>query len=394
MAGPADRTPRRSPTWRLLLVDDDEEHEVVVRELAARGLPGTTVDRVATLAEACRLADGAHCVLVDIGLPDVGGTAGVRRLTEEAPGTAVVVLTTATGQELGVSALGAGAQDYLVKGRFDEHLLARSVRYAIERQRAVKLRRELVHSERQRAENARLERALTPTPLIHSPDISVVVRYQAGRKGAQLGGDFHDAVETADGRCAVLVGDVAGHGPEAAGLGARLRSAWRALTLAGLDQVVILGVLDTFLRSEVDRLTFATLAVLDVHQDRRAGTLALAGHPPPVLLGSPSRAIDDAMARGPLLGVMPQPRWSQVEVELEPGAELLLYTDGIIEGWADAQHTERLGVKLLLELLDKLRARGLGGADLLDAVIDEAQRRNKVPLPDDVALCLVGIPAR
>jgi serine phosphatase RsbU (regulator of sigma subunit) len=90
---------------------------------------------------------------------------------------------------------------------------------------------------------------------------------------------------------------------------------------------------------------------------------------------------------------MPKPRWSPLEVQLGAGTELLLYTDGIIEGWADSDHTERLGVETLIEVLDMLRARGLTGVALLDALIDEVQRRNGRPLRDDVALCLVGIPA-
>jgi serine phosphatase RsbU (regulator of sigma subunit) len=380
-------------TWRLLVVDDDEGNYRLIRKLLCQGLPGATIDRVSTLADACREAAASDCVLLDIGLPDADGTVGVKRLTHEAPNTAIVVLARAASEELGAASLSAGAQDYLIMGRVDEQLLSRSVRYAIERHRAAQLGRELVRADRQRAENARLERALTPTPMIRSSDISVVVRYQAGRRGAQLGGDFYDAIEHEDGTCAVLVGDVVGHGPDAAALAARLRSAWRALALAGPDQVAILGVLDRFLRTEGEQFAFASLAILVVREDRQAGTLVLAGHPPPVRLGSPSRPVGTG-AHGPLVGVMPQPRWSSVEVDLGAGAELLLYTDGIVEGWADSNRTERLGVEELIEVLDLLRGQGLTRAELLDALIDEVQRRNGRPLRDDVALCLVGIPGR
>ena len=380
-------------TWRLLVVDDDEGNYRLIRKLLCEGLPGAAIDRVSTLADACREAAASDCVLLDVGLPDADGTLGVKRLTQDAPNTAIVVLARAASEELGAASLSAGAQDYLIKGRVDEQLLSRSVRYAIERHRAAQLSRELVRADRQRAENARLERALTPTPVIRSSDISVVVRYQAGRRGAQLGGDFYDAIENDDGTCAVLVGDVVGHGPDAAALAARLRSAWRALALSGLDQVAILGVLDRFLRTEGELLTFASLAILVVREDRQAGTLVLAGHPPPVRLGSPSCPVG-AGAHGPLVGVMPRPRWPSVEVDLGAGAELLLYTDGIVEGWADNNRTERLGVEALIEVLDLLRAQGLAGAELLDALIDEVQRRNGRPLRDDVALCLVGIPDR
>ena len=91
---------------------------------------------------------------------------------------------------------------------------------------------------------------------------------------------------------------------------------------------------------------------------------------------------------------MPAPRWWAVDVALGEGSELVLYTDGILEGWADATRCERLCVEVLTEVLDLLRAVGLGGVAPLDALIDEVQRRNGLALRDDVALCLVGIPGR
>jgi CheY-like chemotaxis protein len=101
--------------WRLLLVDDDDRDYRLVCELLAQGLPGTTIERVTTLSDACREAAATDCVLLDIGLPGTDGTMGVKRLTQEAPDTAIVVLTAATREELGAASLSAGAQDYLVK---------------------------------------------------------------------------------------------------------------------------------------------------------------------------------------------------------------------------------------------------------------------------------------
>jgi serine phosphatase RsbU (regulator of sigma subunit) len=376
--------------WRLLLVEDDDGDALLVREMVADGLPGALVERVSTLADALRRVGDARCVLLDAGLPDADGTSGVETLTAAAPDVAVVMLTGADSEKLGVASVMAGAQDYLVKGRVDDQVLVRSIRYAIERQRAARLSRELFEAERRRAENIRVERALVPAPLVHSSDVSVVPRYQARREGSELGGDFTDALELPDGELHVLIGDVAGHGPDEAALAARLRSAWRALTQAGLDQMRVIETLDTFLRTEWHAVTFATVASLVVDRPRSRGRLVLAGHPPPVLVGDASRVVG-ADHFGSLIGVLDHPKWRPVDVPLGPGAALLLYTDGLIEGRAAPDDDGRLGVEALLPIVDDFHRLGKTGGDLLDGLLAEAQRRNGGPLTDDVALCLVSV---
>jgi serine phosphatase RsbU (regulator of sigma subunit) len=377
--------------WRVLLVEDDDADALIVRELLADGLPGARVDRVTNLADALRAVRRTDCVVLDMGLPDAEGITGVERLVAETRDAAVVVLTGAASELLGVRAVAAGAQDYLVKGRVDDQLLARSIRYAVERQRAARLARDLFAAERRRADNTRMERALIPSPLLRSSDVTVDVRYRAGREDAELGGDFYDTVESSDGTVAVLIGDVAGHGPDAAALGARLRSAWRALTIAGLPQSRVLAHLDEFLRTEVDTLTFATVAVLDIASDRAKGRLLLAGHPPPVVLGPPCGIVGDD-GFGHLLGVMDSPAWNPVDVALGPGARVLLYTDGLTEGRATPDGPERFGEDRLLALVDDVTRGGLSGTGLLDVLLARVQRCNGGPLSDDVAMCLVTIP--
>lgn len=379
--------------WQILVVEDDDGDALLVREMLADGIPNARIERVTRLAEARKAVRFVDCVLLDMGLPDAEGVSGVERLVADAPDTAVVVLTGAASERLGVGAVAAGAQDYLVKGRVDDQLLARSVRYAIERQRAARLTRELFEAERRRADNTRMERALTPPLQLRSQDVEVAVRYRPGREGAELGGDFYDAIEAPDGEITVLIGDVAGHGPDAAALAARLRSAWRALTLAGLDQLHTLATLDTFLRTEVESLTFATVATLVIQPDREAGELLMAGHPPPVVVGPPCRAVGDGQ-HGHLLGVMPDPAWKPVPVVLGAGCSLLLYTDGLIEGRSAPGSRDRVGIDGLITLTDELTGRGLAGSALLDGLLAEVVRRNGGPLTDDVALSLVSIPDR
>jgi CheY-like chemotaxis protein len=125
---------------RLLVVDDDAMDVSLIRDqLAGTGrTPPFRIEAVGMLGEAlARLARReADVVLLDLGLPDAAGVSAVERLSLEAPGTPVVVLTGLEDEETGLRAVQRGAQDYLVKGRVDGALIDRSLRFAIERKRA------------------------------------------------------------------------------------------------------------------------------------------------------------------------------------------------------------------------------------------------------------------
>jgi len=124
------------------------------------------------------------------------------------PHVAVVVLTGMAEEHLGQEAVRAGAQDYLVKGEVDGHLLHRVIRYSVARQLSDDMQRQLSEARIYAEENARLERGLLPSPLVSTPDLTVAARYQPGAQRMLLGGDFYDVVQSADGWVHALVGDV------------------------------------------------------------------------------------------------------------------------------------------------------------------------------------------
>ena len=112
------------------------------------------------------------------------------------------MLTGPHDEHLGVDAVAAGAQDYLVKGQVDGELLARALRYAVERKRADERRAgSCARRELRPRRTARLERGLLPRRCARPGARASRTRYRPGRQRALLGGDFYDVVETADGRC-------------------------------------------------------------------------------------------------------------------------------------------------------------------------------------------------
>lgn len=367
---------------------------MLVQELLADAAPHMHVVHVGTLREAeALLPGGLDCVLLDLGLPDAIGLEPVARLRAVAPDASIVVLTGHDDEHRGIEALSTGAQDYLAKTGIDGSMLARAIRYAIERLRLERSQQELLEARLEARENARLERGLLPTALVRDPRVALTTGYRPGRRRALLGGDFYDAVELDDGTLHVLIGDVSGHGPDEAALGACLRIAWRTLTLARQPPEVALARLQEMLQHERHAPDmFATLCVLVAAPDRASGQVFLAGHPPPVLADERGVRLLDVELVTPPLGFVDAGEWRGNAVEFSGDWSLLLYTDGLIEGRI-GRGAERLGPERLVELLQErgLRevVRGRDAGLLLDDLVSEVETLHGGELTDDLAMVLV-----
>lgn len=382
--------PDDGQTIALLLVEDDDADALLVGEhLQDAGL-SVRLERARTVAEATGMLD-VDCVLLDLGLPDaVGLDALGRMLAAGAP--AVVVLTGRSDTDTGLHAVAAGAQDYLVKGQVDGELLSRSVRYAVQRRQLQAADRALYRSRVRVEETNRFERALLPRPAVCDDRLEVQVGYRAGRAGV-LGGDFYDVVQRPDGSVLAMVGDVCGHGPDEAALGAVLRTAWRTLVLAGSPVGDLLPLMERVLVSERARdEVFTTVSMLHVTVDRSRVDLYLAGHPVPLLLGDPDAGLPSDMLpterRGRALGIPLDGGWQPYPLDLGMRWRLLMYTDGVLEATLSGSRTERIGKDGLLEVVDgALRARPTA---VVDGVLREVRARHGGELVDDTALVVLG----
>lgn len=379
-------------TWQslsLLLVEDDRADAVLVEELIADTVADIEVVWAQSMEHAERQLASARpdCVLLDLNLPDANGIDALDRILKSDATVPIVVLTGLNDEYFGASAVAAGAQDYLVKGRVEPEMLRRALFYAIERKRAELIAADLHASQLRARENALLERGLLPSPLLlDDPGVDIVARYRPSRENALLCGDFYDVVQTPDRVTHVLIGDVAGHGPDEAALGAALRIAWRTLTFAGIHGVEQMRQLERVLHAErAENGVFATVLSLAIPAQGKVTSIR-AGHPG-MLLHGPGSVEWIEPPYGPALGLHGSD-WPQDELDVPAGHGLLLLTDGLFEGYA-GRGSRRLGEDGLLAL-----ARGhagLPGAEFVDALIDGAQElaQHQGGLTDDIAVVRV-----
>jgi serine phosphatase RsbU (regulator of sigma subunit) len=377
-------------TLSLLLVEDDRADAVIVEGLIAGAIDDIRVIWAQSMAHAERELASARpdCVLLDLHLPDANGMDALDRIAKRDATVPIVVLTGLNDEYFGASAVAAGAQDYLVKGRVEPEMLRRALLYAIERKRVEIIAADLHASQLRARENALLERGLLPSPLLlDNPGVEIVARYRPTRTDALLCGDFYDVVQTPDRVVHVLIGDVAGHGPDEAALGAALRIAWRALTFAGVLGAELMRQLERILHAErTGTGIFATVLSLEISPDSPRVTAIRAGHPG--MLRQAAGTVEwIEPAAGPALGLNADD-WPQQELELPVGQGLLLLTDGLFEGYCGTGN-ERLGEDGLLALARSHS--GLAGPAFVDALIDGAGElaQPRGGLTDDIAVLRV-----
>ncbi|WAC90538.1 PP2C family protein-serine/threonine phosphatase [Mycobacterium sp. Aquia_213] len=377
-------------TLSLLLVEDDRADAVLVEDLITGAVDDIKVTWAQSMAHAERELAAARpdCVLLDLHLPDASGIEALNRIAARDATVPIVVLTGLNDEYFGASAVAAGAQDYLVKGRVEPDMLRRALLYAIERKRVELIAADLQASQLRARENALLERGLLPSPLLlDNPGVQIVARYRPSRADALLCGDFYDVVQTADRVVHVLIGDVAGHGPHEAALGAALRIAWRALTFAGVRAAELMRQLERILHAErTGSGIFATVLSLEIAPDTPLITSIRAGHPGMLRQGA-GRVEWVEPPGGPALGLSGDD-WPQHELELPVGQGLLLLTDGLFEGYCGTGN-ERLGEDGLLALARTHG--GLPGPAFVDALIDGAEQlaQPRGGLTDDIAVVRV-----
>jgi hypothetical protein len=223
-----------------------------------------------------------------------------------------------------------------------------------------------------------MQAALVPEvpPRVGGLEMSVAYR---PAEGPAAGGDFYDVFVPHPGAVAIMLGDVSGHGHEALKHAALTRYTLRAYLQAGLEPRTALALAGQVLADPTGE-RYATVAVAMYEAARGTLTYALAGHPPPMLLGLSGHEPVTACSSPPVGWGLPTGR-RQTTVSLPAGTEACFFSDGLIEARREGQ---LLGREHLRQILTAL-GRGPVAEELLAEVRAAAQGA-----PDDMVACVLS----
>ncbi len=256
---------------------------------------------------------------------------------------------------------------------------------AVENARLLAEKAEQERLKRELAVARDIQQQLLPTDLPSPPGLDIAA---LGRPCEETSGDYYDVVPMSEGRLALVVGDVSGHGLGPALLMASTRALLRASLQRNAPPSDVLAWMNDYLYRDTPDGTFVSL-FLGVLDPRDASVrFASAGHNPPLLLRRDGQ-IEELERTGPVLGVVEGVPFDMADaVTLAPGDVLLGYTDGAFE--AQRADGSMYGEERFRDSLRRHVAAGGNARTIVDNLFADLEAfLGDTPMQDDVTLLLV-----
>jgi sigma-B regulation protein RsbU (phosphoserine phosphatase) len=243
-------------------------------------------------------------------------------------------------------------------------------------------------------EKARLEQSLELASAIQSGLMPRVPRDVPGldvhgwyRPAERTSGDFFDFVRTREGRLAVVVADVAGHGVGPSLITATAQATLRSLLRVLPDPAAALSMLNQDLAERLDPEMFLTLLLLIAGEDGRLDVLNAGHHGPLVCRGGEILALAE---HGPALGFFPDSTYAvDRSLQLESGDVVLAFTDGLVETHGQSGREELFGEERVREILVAEASRGASAETITRVLAEAALSFSGGAHEDDITLVVV-----
>jgi serine phosphatase RsbU (regulator of sigma subunit) len=227
-----------------------------------------------------------------------------------------------------------------------------------------------------------MQRSLLPRSVPELQGLELGDAYESSAH-VEVGGDVYDFMELGDGRLAVTLGDVTGHGIEAAADMAMAKFVFRSLAREHPEPGDFLQSANEVVVGEIAPGKFITLVYMLIDGAKGEVAAAGAGHPAPRIVGVDG-SVTGLETRGLVLGIEPGQHYEEVRATLAVGGAVVLYTDGVIEARREG---ELYGVERLDRLLSERR--DLSANELAQVVLDDCRAFARGELADDCAVVVV-----
>ena len=227
-----------------------------------------------------------------------------------------------------------------------------------------------------------MQRSLLPRVAPDLEGLELGAVYESSAR-VDVGGDVYDYLRLADGRLAVVLGDVTGHGIEATADMAMAKFVFRSLAREHPEPADFLASANDVVVGEIAAAKFITMAYLVVDGKTGEVACACAGHPPPRLVGADG-SVRPLAATGLALGIEPGQRYEEARASLAEGDGVVLFTDGVVEArrGRELYGTERLDESLA-------RRAGLSAEELAVGVVHDCRAFAGGELGDDCAVVVI-----
>jgi len=265
----------------------------------------------------------------------------------------------------------------------DRELLADDLQHekALLRREQARRVEALAHQHRAEKLARTLQRSLSPPRLPAIAGLDVAVHYEPSAP-EEVGGDFYDLFPLSGTRTGFFLGDVCGKGPDAAAVTSLARYTMRtAALLLETPDAILMNLNAALLMESAESMQTCTVVYgqLDMSDSAAVITLAVAGHPPPLVVRA-GGVVESTPAHGTMLGAVTDPAFVTCHVSLEPGDAIVICSDGILDIEIDGDRVDEQRVSELLCGPQQASAQ-----TLVDRLL-HALRPSLRPLRDDIAI--------
>ena len=227
-----------------------------------------------------------------------------------------------------------------------------------------------------------MQRSLLPRAAPELAGLELGDVYESAAR-VEVGGDVYDYLTLRDGRLAVVLGDVTGHGVDATADMAMAKYVFRSLAREHVDPGAFLAAANDVVSSEIAPGRFITMVELVIDAEHGEVACASAGHPAPRLI-LPDGTVEAISARGLALGIDAPQTYETMTAAFPPGAIVVAYTDGVVEA---RRGGEQFGIERFDDLLSERRS--LPPREIAEAALAVCREWTEGELTDDFAVVVI-----